>query len=150
MLDEWHDRRVFTAVGNAADGAIEMRCIWDGRGIAFALDIKDDRVVRVKGGSEDHVRISLRAVGTPLVVDVYPGNTMAKPKHIKPAKASAADSLQPKGFSVELAIPAAAIPEFTPSTPNLQLRIVFSDSDAATGGDTTPVEIATAIELGDR
>jgi len=150
LLDDWNEKHMFAAVGNAADGAIELRCVWDGNGIAFAIDVKDDRLIRVKGGQEDHVSLSLAAGGKPVLVDVYPGNSLGKPKHVKPAKVASADSLQPKGFSVEVAIPANAIPEFSPSTPHLTLRLVFHDSDAATGGDTTPVEIATKIELGDR
>ena len=38
LLDDWRDRRVFAAVGNAADGAIEVRCAWDGSGIAVAQE----------------------------------------------------------------------------------------------------------------
>src|SRR4029079_18705334 len=109
--------------------------------IAFALDIKDDRVIRVKGGKEDHVTLTLAAGTRPVLVDVYPGNSMAKPKITKPARVEAADSLQPKGFSIEVAIPASAIPDFAPATSSFALDIVFHDSDAAAGGDTTPIEI---------
>jgi hypothetical protein len=150
LLDDWKDKHVLTRVGSPADGAVEVRCAWDGKAIAFALDIKDDRIVRVKGGTEDHVTLSLAAGARPVVVDVYPGNSMAKPKITKPARVEAADSLQPKGFSVEVAIPAAAIPDLAPATTAFALDLVFHDSDAATGGDMTPVEIKQPIELGDR
>ena len=150
LLDDWRDHRVLAAVGNAADGAVELRCVWDGTGLALSLDIKDDRVVRVKGGQEDYVTISLAAGGRPIAIEIYPGNTLMKPRHVKPAKVLAADSLQPKGFSIELAIPASTIPDFSPSTPTLSLRAVFHDSDAATGGNTKPIEIARSIELSDR
>src|SRR5690606_30027612 len=113
-------------------------------------DIKDDRIVRVRGGHEDRVTIALRAGGKPLTVTVLPGNQMAKAKFTKPARVEAADSLQPKGFSVELAIPAAAIPGYSPATPAFDLSVVFHDSDAATGGDTTPLALEQPIELGDR
>jgi len=150
MLDDWRDHRVLAAAGNAADGAVELRCVWDGTGLALALDIKDDRLVRVKGGREDYVSISLAAGGRPVAIEIYPGNSLMKPRHVKPAKILSADSLQPKGFSIELAIPASAIPDFSPSTPALQLRAVFHDSDAATSGNAKPIEIARAIELGER
>jgi len=150
LLDDWRDKNVLARVGAPADGSVEVRCAWDGKAIAFALDIKDDRVVRVKGGHEDHVTLALAAGGKPVLVDVFPGNSMAKPKITKPGRVEAADSLQPKGFSVEIAIPTAAIPEFSPATPAFSLDLVFHDSDAATGGDTTPVPVKQPIELGDR
>lgn len=150
LLDDWRDKRILTRVGAPADGAIEVRCAWDGTAIVFALDIKDDRVVRVKGGKEDHVSLSLAAGSRPVVVDVFPGNSMAKPKITKPARVEAADSLQPNGFSIEIAIPASAIPDFSPATPAFALDLVFHDSDAATGGDLTPIAIKQPIELGDR
>lgn len=150
LLDDWRDKHVLTRVGAPADGAVEVRCVWDGSAIVFALDMKDDRVVRVKGGKEDHVTLSIAAGGRPVNVDVYPGNALGKPRIIKPARVEVADSLQPKGFSVEIAIPAAAIPELSPATSSLALHVVFHDSDAATGGDLVPVEIDQPIELGDR
>jgi hypothetical protein len=146
LLDDWNGTRVVARVGAPGDGSIEMHCAWDGTAIAFALDLKDDRLVRVKGGTEDKVTLSLAAGGQPVVVTVWPGNSMAKAKVTKPTRVEAADSLQPKGFSVEIAIPAAAIAELSPATSALSLQLVFQDSDAATGGDTTPL----TIELGDR
>ncbi len=150
LLDDWKDKHLLTRVGAPADGSVDVRCVWDGKAIAFALDIKDDRLVRVKGGKEDHVTLTLAAGARPVSIDVYPGNSMAKPKITKPSRAQAADSLQPKGFSVEVLIPASAIPDFAPATSSFALGIVFHDSDAATGGDLVPVEIKQPIELGDR
>ena len=150
LLDDWRSSRVVARIGSPKDGSVEMRCVWDGQGLALVFDIKDDRVVRTKAGHDDHVTISLSAGGKPVLVDVYPGNAVAKPKITKPAKVSAADSLQQGGFSVEVEIPASAIPEFSASTPALQLEATFIDSDAATGGDETPLRIAQPIELGDR
>jgi hypothetical protein len=150
LLDDWKSSRVFARIGSPKDGSVEMRCVWDGDALALMFDIEDDRVVRTKAGHDDHVTISIAAGGKPVLVDVYPGNAIAKPKITKPSKVSAADSLQQGGFSVEVAIPASAIPEFSPSTPSLQLAATFIDSDAATGGDETPLRIAQPIELGDR
>jgi hypothetical protein len=150
LLDDWRDKNVLTRVGSPSDGAIEVRCAWDGKAIVFALDVRDDRIIRVKGGKEDHVTLSLAAGARPVLVDVYPGNSMAKPRITKPARVEAADSLQPKGFSVEIAIPTAAIADFSPATPSFALDLVFHDSDAATGGDLTAVAVKQPIELGDR
>jgi hypothetical protein len=150
LIDEWRRTRVFARIGSPADGAMELHCAWDGTTLALMADVKDDRLVRVKGGHEDHVRVTVAAGGKPIVVDVFPGNAMAKPKIVKPAKVLAADSLQPKGFSVEVAIPAAAIPNYSAATPQFEVVATFHDSDAAKGGDDTPLQIAQPIELADR
>lgn len=150
LLDDWQGARIVTRIGSPDDGTIAMRCAWDGTAIAFAFDMKDDRVVRVKGGTEDRLVLTLSAGDKPVSVTVWPGNSMAKSKIAKPGKVEAADSLQPKGFSVEVLIPAAAIAGYSPSTPAFQLNATFHDSDAATGGDTTPLAIEQPIELGDR
>lgn len=150
LIDEWRRTHVFARIGSPSDGAMEVHCAWDGTTLAVMADVKDDRVIRVKGGHEDHVSVTVAAGGKPVVVDVFPGNSMAKPKITKPAKASAADSLQPKGFSVEVAIPAAIIPNYSSSSPQFELVATFHDSDAAKGGDDTPLQIAQPIELSDR
>ena len=150
ILDDWREAAALARIGAENDGAMSVRCVWDGSTLAFAIDVKDDRIVRVKGGTEDHVTLAVSAGGKPVTVVAYPGNNLGKSKITKPARVEAADSLQPKGFSVELAIPASAIPEMSAATSTLQLALVFSDSDAATGGDTTPLEIKQAIELSDR
>jgi hypothetical protein len=150
LLDDWGKKVLFRA-GQAPDGTIALRCGWDGTALALSLDVGDDRVVRVRGkGHEDHVTIAVNAGGMPVRLDVFPGNAIAKAKITKPAKVAAADSLQPKGFSIEARILASQLPRFTASTPSLDLKIVFYDSDKAAGGDTTQVAIETTIELGDR
>lgn len=137
--------------GAAPDAAIELRCAWDGTALALALDLTDDRVVRVRGkGHEDHVDIAVGAGGKPVVLSVYPGTAIAKPRITAPAGVAVADSLQPHGFSIEARIPAAAIAGLTDSTPSLDLAIVFHDADRATGGDDGEVALAATIELGDR
>jgi len=150
LLDDW-GRAVLARAGSAPDGAIALRCGWDGSALALALDLADDRVVRLQGkGHEDHVTISIGAGGKPVSLDLFPGNALARARLVKPAKIAAADSLQPKGFSLEARIPASQLAGLTASTPSLALKIVFVDSDKAAGGDTTDVVIDTTIELGDR
>lgn len=150
LLDDW-PRAALARVGAAPDGQLELRCSWDGAALAMALDVKDDRLVRLRsGGHQDRVAVTVSAGGKPTQVDVFPGNSLARAKITKPAKVAVADSLQPGGFSIELRIPAAQLAGLTASTPSLALRVVFHDSDKAAGGDTTQVELATTLELGDR
>lgn len=152
LLDDW-PKAVLARAGVPSDGAVELRCSWDGGALALALDVKDDRLIRIPSGRghEDGVELSIGAAGgRPIRVAVLPGNQMAKPKIAAPPKVAVADSLQPRGFSIEARIPAAALPGLGPSTPALAAKIVFRDSDQATGGDTTEIPLELSIELGDR
>jgi len=150
LLDDW-PKATLARIGVASDGQLALRCSWDGTAFALALDVIDDRVVRVPGkGHEDRVDISLAAGGRPVALSVSPANAVAKARLTKPAKVAAADSLQPQGFSIEARIPAALLAGLTASTPSLELRIVFHDADRAAGGDDTDLELAATIELGDR
>lgn len=154
LLDDW-PTPVTARAGAAPDAAIELRCAWDGSALGLALDVKDDRVVRVAGKPgakthEDHVEIAVAAGSRPVTLVVYPGNAIAKPRIAAPTGVAVADSLQPHGFSVEARVPAAAIAGLSDSTPALELAVVFHDADRAAGGDDTDVELAAAIELGDR
>jgi hypothetical protein len=151
MLDEWTGP-VLARIGVPTEGAIELRCSWDGTALALALDLKDQRIVRVRSGAahEDKVDVTVGAGGAPLRLSVLPGNAVAKAKISAPPRAAVADALQPKGFAIEARIPAAAIDGLTASTPSLDLRIVFDDSDMATGGNDARLELHAKIELGDR
>ncbi|MGE0399179.1 MAG: hypothetical protein AB7T06_20885 [Kofleriaceae bacterium] len=151
LLDDW-GKEVVTRIGMASDGQLALRCSWDGKAFALALDLSDDRVVRIRSGrgEQDHVKVSVSAGGRPVAIDVYPGNAIAKAKIVKPAKIAVGESLQPKGFSVEVRVPAAALAGLTASTPSLALDIAFVDADKATGGDTFALELSASVELGDR
>jgi hypothetical protein len=146
MLDDWKQNQVLSRTP-----AIAMRCSWDGKALGFAFELGDDRVVRVRGkGHEDHVDIALSAGGKAAAIAVYPGNPVAKPKVSAPAHVAVADSLQPKGFSIELRVPASAIPNLSTATSSVELHVIFHDSDAAVGGADTDIALDATIELGDR
>lgn len=149
MLDDWSEA-VLARVGSPADGAIELRCSWDGRALAIAVELKDDRVIRVRGGHEDRVELSVSAGAAPVKVVVSPGNAMARSKVVKPAKIAAAESLQRTGFSLETRIGARSVPGLSASTPALRFKVTFHDADLAAGGDTTQLVLEGTIELSDR
>jgi hypothetical protein len=151
LLDDW-PRPVLARIGAAPDGAIALRCSWDGTAFAMSLEITDDRVVRVRGsGHEDQVHVTIAARGgRAIAIHVLPGNAIAMSKISAPARVAVADSLQPHGFSVELRVPASQLPGFSAATPSLDVRVVFHDSDAATGGKEADLELAVTVELGDR
>ena len=150
LLDDWGKKILFRA-GTAPDNMMAVRCAWDGTALAVALDIQDDRIVRLdSSGTQDHVTITVSAGGKPIAIDVYPGNALARHKITKAPKTEAADSLQPKGFSIEAKFPAAQLKGLTASTPSLSMKIVYSDSDRAVGGEITNVALDATVELGDR
>jgi len=150
LLDDW-GREAVTRAGRAPDGALALRCGWDGAALVLALEVTDERVVRVRGkGDEDRVTLRVSAGKAPVVIDVRPASATAQAVIQRPAKVLAADSLQPRGFSIEARIPAAQLAGLGPSTPSLDLAIVFHDSDRATGGDAADIAITGAIELPDR
>jgi hypothetical protein len=151
LLDDWKASPIVARIGAAPDGQIAVRCSWDGSHVAFAVDVTDDKLIRVASGRahEDHVSFAFSAGGKPLRVDIYPGNAMARPRVIG-GGAQVADSLQPHGFSVELLASASAIPGFSGSTPKIDLDLTFHDSDRATGGDDADITLAEPIMLSDR
>jgi hypothetical protein len=155
LLDDWSGKPYVKRVGSA-DGALALRCIWDATALGIALDITDDRIVRVPTkGDDDRVVVELAAsnagaTGRKLTASISPGNAIAKPRVSASPKIQLADSLQPRGFSVEVLVPAAAIPELSSATAELALRVTFHDSDQATGGDATDIVIDVPIELGER
>jgi hypothetical protein len=154
LLDDWKQDEVLARTGAVPDGMVSLRCSWDGSALAIALDIVDDRLVRVASGKghEDHVDITVAAQGSakPVAITAYPGNSMAKARIAAPGRVKVADSLQPKGFSIEARVPASAIPGFGAATPALDVKVVFHDSDAATGGADHDLDLPLSIELGDR
>jgi hypothetical protein len=152
LLDDWRSSEVLARTGAVPDGLVTVKCSWDGSALALALDVVDDRIVRVASGKghEDHVDVAVGAGGKPVVFSVYPGNSIAKAKISAPAHVQVADSLQPKGFSIEARVPASVLAGFGASTPQLDVKIVFHDSDAATGGADHDLDLPLAIELGDR
>jgi hypothetical protein len=151
LLDDWKGSPIGARIGAAPDGSIAVRCAWDGSHLAIAVDVTDDKLIRVRSGRahEDHVAFSLAAGGKPLRVDIFPGNAMAKPRVVG-SGAEVADSLQPHGFSVELRAAASAIPGFSGSTPALDASVTFHDADRATGGDDAEIALVEPIELPDR
>ncbi len=146
LLDEW-PKAIAAHVG-ASGGAYALRCAWDGLALAVSLDVEDDRVVRVTGrGHEDRVEIAVTAGSRATKIVVFPGNAVAKPKRSAPPHVAVADSLQPKGFSVEARIPGSAIAGFSASTPSLELSVLFHDADQAAGGADADVPFSGTIEL---
>ncbi len=155
ISDEWSPGTSGSTGSKDADYAI--RCAWDGKRIVIAVVVTDDRLVRLPkpGGNEDRLVISIAAGGAPVVVNVWPGNAIAKRRVVvtpkAPKKMELADSLTASGFSMEVALPASSVPGLSAATAELQLNVTYEDADAATGPKPDiGFNIARTIELADR
>lgn len=155
ISDEWTPGTRGSTGSKDADYGI--RCAWDGKRMVVAVVVTDDKVVRLPkpGGNEDKLAISISAGGAPLVVNVWPGNALAKRRQAVTPKApkqlELADSLTGGGFSVEVGVPASAVPGLSAATTELQLNVKYEDADAATGpAPDIGFDITRTVELSDR
>jgi hypothetical protein len=154
MLDDWAGVTKVRAGGTAVDASFDVFCIYDDTRIALAFNVRDDRVVRVKKGParEDAVDLVIAAGGTPLALALMPGALGAKPRRTLDGKAvprwlAVEDTLQDKGFSIEIVIPLAKLPGYSSGTPKITATATFHDSDQATGKTTDDVAIELALAL---
>lgn len=154
MLDDWTGVAKVRAGGTAADASFDVQCMYDDSRLALAINVRDDKVIRVKKrpASEDSIELSLAAGGDPIVLTVLPGALGAKPKRSVGGKAvpkwlSVEDTLQDNGFSVEIVVPLAKLPGYSSGTPTITAKATFHDSDQATGKTTDDVGIALKLAL---
>lgn len=138
LLDDWRGFRGSRA-GSGTDHSMLLRCAYDSTTLYVSLDVCDDRVIRVGRPDprrSDSVAVRLRAAGArPLSLRVFPGTRGFKPRVTgKPRWATVADSLQPRGFSVELALPLRRIRGWTPTLPALSADLRFTDVDGGGQG----------------
>lgn len=135
MLDDWRGFRT-RRVGSGADHSMKVRCAYDARNLYVALDVADDRVIRLGRGDrsrEDSVSVRLGVPGSRAVkLRAFPGTRGFEPM-VKgaPRWAAVADSLQPRGFSVEIGVPLGRIPGWTRTLPAISADIRFTDVDSS-------------------
>jgi hypothetical protein len=157
MLDDWAGVTKVRAGGNAADASFDLFCVYDDKRLALAFNVRDDKVIRVKKGpaTEDAVELSIAAGGAALSMSLAPGAAGAKPKRSVGGKAvpkwlSVEDTLQDKGFSIEVVVPLAKVPGYSSGTAALTAKAIFHDSDQATGKTTDDVELPVKLALAAR
>ena len=155
MLDDWDGADRLRVGGTSPDGSLGLACVYDRTRLALSLDVKDDRLIRLRKGPglEDAIELELAiGGGAPLRIAVYPGALGVAPRRTLGGKPvprwlAVEDTLQDKGFSVELVVPLAKIPGFGSGTPAIRARAVFRDADQATGKATDDVAIDLRLEL---
>ena len=131
MLDDWRGVTPFEVGSGRGDADVRFRCNYDPTYLYVSLDVVDDRLIRTAkaGPGEDHVVLAFGAAR----ILLYPAQLEynAKRKLIASGlgKVEAADSLQPKGWSVELAVPLRRIPGWGKGVPSLPFRFEVQDAD---------------------
>jgi hypothetical protein len=156
MLDDWAGVKKVRAGGTAPDASFDVYCIYDDTRVALAFDVRDEKIIRVKKGpaSEDTFDLTLSVAGasSSLALALAPGALGAKPKRTLGGKGlpkwlAVEDTLQDKGFSIELVVPLAKLPGYSSGTPAIAAKATFHDSDQATGKTTDDVGIDLALAL---
>jgi len=137
MLDDWDGVAKARAGSNAADASFDVRCLFDGTQLYLSIDVRDERVTRQgkTPDGEDRVDIALAAgKAKGVVITAFPGKDGAAPKRLVAGKAAPKwltieDTLQPKGWSVELILPLKQLPGWGPSVPEVSATVTFHDTD---------------------
>jgi hypothetical protein len=138
LLDDWRDVQGRSAGSGKQGLSFEVRCNYDDDHLYLMVFVQDDQLVRTRGqlAGEDHVEIGL-AVGDQVErLAIYPEEGDVKQRLVWSGKRTplkgvkAAESRQPGGWSVEVGLPLASAPEWTPGSPLLHVGVAVADSDA--------------------
>lgn len=156
MLDDWDGVRAARAGAGAADASFELRCLYDGKHLYLAVDVRDQHVVRAgkSPAGEDRVELTVAAGKAALAITVFPGKDRVAPRRLvggKPAPGWLAveDTLQPRGWSAEVRVPLARVAGWGPSVPELSAIARFHDADVPrTALTESTVEWEGAFTLG--
>lgn len=138
MLDDWRGskRRI---LGRGKDLAAALRCAYDSSTLYLSLNIQDERILRTRKArtrSEDHLVLRLGPGKKALAVQVFPGHDKV-PGRIRhgsrkvPSWMQAAETLQKRGWSFELAVPLARIPGWSASAGEIPALIEYHDADSS-------------------
>ena len=100
---------------------------------------------------EDAVELTLGS-GKPLKLRLMPGTATGAPRYTLGGKAvpswlAVGDSLQTKGFSVEVLVPWSKFPGYSASAATLPAEVAFIDADTATGALAAPLRHAGGLAL---
>lgn len=135
MLDDWRGFRG-RVLASSSDTGMVVRCAYDAARLYLSVNLRDDRLVRTRRARvraedrvEDRVEVRLDAGGKAITFDYLPGSETAGPKLRAPRFVTAADSLQPQGWSLELSVPLAKVPGWARTVPYLGARIAYHDVD---------------------
>lgn len=139
LLDDWRDVHGRSAGDGKQGLSFEVRCNYDDNNLYLVVLVQDAQLVRTRGqlAGEDHVEIGLPVGDKVERLAIYPEEGDVKQRLVwsggkrTPLKGvKAAESRQPEGWSIEVAIPLASLPEWTPGVPLVHVGVAVADSDA--------------------
>jgi len=142
MLDDWSGVRRHQIGRRGADGSFVLRCAIDGRRLYLSLNVRDEHVIRfrnTKPARNDHVTLKLTVPGSKAIsLRLFPGVDKVKPRRFwagrrVPRDVKIEDTLQKRGWSVEITIPFRRMRGLTKMTPALIANIVLRDYDIGRG-----------------
>jgi len=136
MIDDWKGVKPTRAGGADKDASFDLRCLITGTTAWIVVDVRDEHVIR-GSKADDRLDLTLGA-GKPLKLTLSPGVDKLAPRRTLGGKAvpgwlAVEDTLQPAGWSVELAVPLAKIPGWGPSVATLALTATLADGDIPKG-----------------
>ena len=136
MLDDWQGVTAERfAAGAFNDAGLAVRCNYDAQAVYLAVDVSDNQLIRRgKGdrGAEDMLVLAFGATRLELLPADGENRLPMKARwsNGKPVKGlEIADSLQPKGWSFELAIPKARLPGFAKGVTQVAFHLELHDAD---------------------
>ncbi len=131
MLDDWREIRSFRAGGD--DPGFDLRCAYDDKNLYLSVDVRD-KSMRRTGKKQDHLKINLSAGGKRASLTAYPGYKGTPPKRRwgggkVPRWVEVEDTKQPRGWSLELAMPLARLDGWGQKSPALCAEVAYADAD---------------------
>ena len=142
--DDWSGREDIRTGPDPSDASFSLRCAYDDRTLYLAVNVEDDRLIRSPRprATDDHLLLSLGRARW----EIYPGSAAAHAKLavVGPKGLTAIDSLQQRGWSLEMSIPRAKLTGVSRKDPSVPFGLSFHDSDVA----ATP-RIETVVDFGD-
>lgn len=142
MLDDWQGvkgvKRSGAAGSSSRDAVLVVRCNYDAETLYLAIDVTDERVIRRDKReklAEDKVVVTFGDRS----LEVYPADAASRQAQkaswsdgAAPKGLAIADSLQERGWSVELGLPLGRVPGWGRGVPGLEFSVEHHDADLLT------------------
>jgi hypothetical protein len=137
LLDDWGNMPELTKAGaDPSSAALALRCAYDTQTLYLMVNVTDDRLIRTRARTEAEDHLVFRFGSEEL--EVWPGSAEAGAKLAwewrskRGPKVAVADSLQKRGWSVEIALPLARTPGHTKGAPAVPIAVELHDADMMT------------------
>jgi hypothetical protein len=136
LLDDWKGvEPARFGASSWSDAGLIVRCNYDADAVYLAIDVSDNQLVRRKAGdraAEDMLVLAFGSARLELLPADGENRVPMKARWAdgKPTRGlQIADSLQPKGWSFEVAIPKARLPGFAKGVTQVPFELELHDAD---------------------